>query len=308
MTDELDTLIIGAGPGGLSAGIYSAIYNLDAEVTAKKIGGTILDAHQIENYPGLGRKTNEEFVEKFKTHAELLKVPINKEEEIVNIKKEENTFKSTTREGKKYQSKSLLIATGTKVRKLGIPGEKEYSGKGVSYCAVCDAPLYKDTEVGVVGGSDSAAKEALLLSEHAEKVYIIYRGEEIHPEPILKERVEEKAKKGKIEIINNTNITKIKGNNMVKKVELDKEYQGNKELKVGGVFISIGGTPTTELVRDIGVETNESGEIKVNENMETNIPGVYAAGDVTNNGFKQAITAAYQGSRAVQSIYQYLQD
>ncbi len=301
-----DLLIIGGGPGGLSAGIYSAIYNLDAEITTENVGGTVLDAHEIENYPGLGRTSNQELVDEFKNHIELFDIPINEGEEVVNMEKIEDGFKTITREGEEYRSRAVVIATGTQVRKLNIPGEEEYRGKGVSYCAVCDAPLYKGTEVGVVGGSEAAAKEALLLTEHADKVYIIYRGEEIHPEPILKKRIEKKEEEGEIEVINNTNVEEIKGSQMMEKVKLDNSYKGSEELEIEGLFISIGGVPLTEITGDLKVETNNSGAIKVNDKMETSVPGIYAAGDVTDNGFKQIITAAYQGSRAVNTAYQHL--
>ncbi len=308
MPEERELIIIGGGPGGLAAGIYTAIYNLDGKVVTEDIGGTVLDAHKIENYPGLGEVTNQELIENFKSHLNHFNVPVDEDTEVVDIEQEEEKYKVTTREGKEYLTDTVLIATGTKTRKLDIPGEEEYRGKGVSYCAVCDAALYKDDTVAVVGGSEASAKEALLLTEHAEKVYIIYRGEEIHPEPILKQRVEEKADKGEIEVINNTNVTEVKGDQMVNKVKLDNKYKGKKELEVDGLFISIGGVPLTEITGDLDIETSDSGEIKVDERMKTSVPGIYAAGDVTDNGFKQIITAAYQGSRAVNTAYQHLKE
>lgn len=302
----IDLVIVGGGPAGMSAGIYSAVYNLDARIIAKEIGGTVQDAPMVENYPGVGAVDNQKLIEKFQSHLEQFNVPIEEGTEVKEIEKEEEGFSITTEEGEEYLSKAVLIATGTKDRELDVPGEEEYKGKGVSYCAICDAPLYKDAVVGVVGGSDAAAKEALLLSEHAEKVYIIYRGEEIHPEPILKRRVDEKVEQEKIKIINNTNVTEIKGEQMMETVELDNRYRGSEELELEGLFIAIGGVPLTAVAEDLEVELNDSGEIKANERMETSVPGAYAAGDVTNNGFKQIITAAYQGSRAVKEAYEYI--
>lgn len=301
-----DLLIIGGGPGGLAAGIYSAIYKLDSEIITKNVGGTVLDAHKIENYPGLGRMENQELVEKFKSHLGLYDVPVSEGKEVANINQKDGNFKVITRDQEEYESKAILISTGTQLRKLKVPGEKEFRGKGVSYCAVCDAPLFKDAVVGVVGGSDAAAKEALLLTEHAKKVYIIYRGEEIHPEPIQKKRVMKKVEKGEIEIINNTNIEEIKGDKMMEKVKLDNPYKGEDELELEGIFIAIGGVPLTAITKDLEVEVNDMGEILVNDQMETNVEGVYAAGDVTNNGFKQIITAAYQGSRAIKEAFKYI--
>ncbi len=302
-----DLLIIGTGPAGISGGIYSSVYNLDTEIIGEEIGGTIKEGHTVENYPGLGKTTGEELAEEFEEHLESLGKEIT-EDEATRIEKNKDKFKVFTKNGEEYETKSLLIATGRRHRKLKIPGEKKYRGKGVSYCAVCDAPLFKDVEVGVVGGSDSAAKEALLLTEHAKKVYIIYRRDEIRPEPMTKKKIYEKVEEGKIEIINNTNVKEIKGNKMMNKVVLDNSYKGSKELEIEGLFINIGGVPTTELLKNLDIETSKSGEIKVDKEMSTNVPGIYAAGDVTDNKFKQVITAAYQGSRAIQSIFQYLQD
>ncbi|MFW5902872.1 MAG: NAD(P)/FAD-dependent oxidoreductase [archaeon] len=302
-----DLIIIGAGPAGLSGGIYSSVYNLDTEIIGKDVGGTINEGHTVENYPGLGKTTGEKVAEKFLDHLESLERDIT-ETEATRIEKNGEGFKVITKDGGEYESKALLITTGRKHRKLNIPGEEKYRGKGVSYCAVCDAPLFKDAEVGVVGGSDSAAKEALLLTEHAEKVYIIYRKDEIRPEPMTKKKIYEKVEEGKIEIINNTNVKEVKGDQMMNKVILDNPYKGNEELEIEGLFINIGGVPTIELLKNLDIDTSKRGEIKVDEEMSTNVPGVYAAGDVTDNNFKQVITAAYQGSRSIQSIFQYLQE
>jgi thioredoxin reductase (NADPH) len=172
----------------------------------------------------------------------------------------------------------------------------------VSYCAVCDGAFFKDKTIAVVGGSDSAAKEALYLTEHAAKVYIIYRREKIRAEPINTERV---GQNDKIEIIPNTNILEIKGDKFVTHAVLDNDYNGSRELRLDGVFIEIGYEPQSELAEQLGVKL-ENGEIKVGCESETNVPGVYAAGDVTAGSFKQAITAAAQGVTAAKSAYEYI--
>jgi thioredoxin reductase (NADPH) len=199
-----------------------------------------------------------------------------------------------------YESRTILLSTGTKHRKLGIPGEKEFAGRGVSYCAVCDGAFFKEKTVAVIGGSDSAAKEALFLTEHAKKVFIIYRKEKIRAEPINSDRVDANKK---IEIINNTNILEIKGEGLVKSVILDKDYKGSKELNLDGVFIEIGYDPQSELAEQLGVKL-EKGEIIISSDSRTNVPGVYAAGDVVAGSFKQAITAAAQGVIAANSAYE----
>ncbi|MEK6846853.1 MAG: FAD-dependent oxidoreductase, partial [Nanoarchaeota archaeon] len=183
-------------------------------------------------------------------------------------------------------------------------GAKEFENKGVAYCALCDAPLFKNKVVAVVGGSDSAAKDALVLTEHAKKVYMIYRGEKIRPEPINYERV---MSNKKIEVINNTNVTEVKGKQFVEKVILDKPYKGSKELDLQGVFVAIGHIIISDLAKSIGVKTNEKGEIIIDHRTaETNLPGVFAAGDVADTPFKQLITGVAEGCTAAFSAYEYL--
>lgn len=198
-----------------------------------------------------------------------------------------------------FRTYTIVVATGSERRKLGIPGEEEFTGKGVSYCATCDGPFFKDKVVCVIGGSDSAAKEALFLAQIAKKVYIIYRGEEIRAEPINKKRVYENDK---IEIIYKTNITEIKGDGSVKSVIFD----NRQEFEVDGVFIEIGSIPASDIVKDIGVDLNHKKEIIINRKSETNIPGIYAAGDVADAPFKQAITGVAEGVIAAYAVFDYL--
>ena len=202
--------------------------------------------------------------------------------------------------------KTILFATGTKWKKLpeSVKGSREFENKGVNYCAICDGPLFRNKIVGVVGGSDSAAKDAMLLSEHAKKFYIIYRGEKIHPEPINMKRVEQNKK---IEIINNTNVAEVKGEQIVKSVVLDRMYKGKKELELDGIFIAIGHIVLSDLAKPLGVKLNGKGEIIIDhKTSETNIEGVYAAGDVADKPFKQAITGVAEGCTAAYSAYEYI--
>ena len=203
-----------------------------------------------------------------------------------------------------YKSKTLLFATGTRWKKLEIPGSKEFENKGVSYCALCDAPLYKNKIVAVIGGSDSAAKDALLLAEYAKKVYMIYRGEKIHPESINMDRI--RANK-KIEVVNNTNIIRINSNKTVKSIVLDKSYNRSKELKLDGIFVAMGHTIISELAEKLGVKLNDKKEIIINHKTSaTNVPGVFAAGDVTDKQFKQLITGVADACTAAYSAYEYI--
>lgn len=293
-----DLIILGLGPTALGCAIYAARFDLDILLIGKEYGGLITTTHIVENYPGITSVTGTELMEMFRDHINSLEIPyitdeiskITKENEHYELKSFFQIFKART----------ICIATGSERKKLNIPGEQEYTGKGVSYCATCDGPFFKDKVVCVIGGSDSAAKEALFLANHAKKVYIIYRRDEIRAEPINKKRVFENEK---IEIIYNTNITEIKGeSNSVKRVIFD----NGKEFEVDGVFIEIGSIPSSDIVQNIGVKTNKTGEILINRKSETNIPGIYAAGDVADAPFKQAITGVAEGVIAAYSAFDYL--
>jgi thioredoxin reductase len=202
-----------------------------------------------------------------------------------------------------YNAKTILFATGTKWKKLEVPGSEKFERKGISYCALCDGPLFRNKTIAVVGGSDSAAKEALLLSQYAKKIYIISRSD-IHPEIINLERLRQNKK---IEVLTNTNIKKIEGDDVVKRILLDKSYKGKKEIKIDGIFVSIGHIPLSDLAKPLGVKLNERGEIKINhETAETNIKGIFAAGDITDKKFKQLITGVSDGCTAAYYAYEYI--
>lgn len=297
LMNSYDFLIIGGGPAGQAAAIYASRFKLKTAIISERLGGVIMNTHLVENYPGFFNGTGEELMNVFKKQIDYYKVPII-ESRVVNVSKTKNEFLVKTIDND-YITKTVLIATGTAWRKLDVKGAKMFEGKGVSYCALCDAPLFKDKIVGVVGGSDSAAKEALLLSGYAKKVYIIYRGEKIRSEPINTERV---SKNEKIEIITRTNVVEVKGGKNVKEVVFD----NGKILKLNGLFIEIGSVPNSFLFKDLEVKLDDKGQIIIDDSMQTSINGLFAAGDVTINPFKQIITATYQGSIAANSAYQYL--
>ncbi len=289
-----DVAIIGGGVSGLGASIYSVRFNLKTIVFDKDYGGLIKNTHVVENYPGFTSLTGMDLANNIEKHARSYKELEFKDEKVVEIKRKDYFFVIKT-ENNEYQAKTIIFAIGAHHRKLGVPGEKEFTNKGVSYCAACDGPLFKDKIVGVVGG-----KEALLLSQYAKKVYIIYRKEKIRAEPINLKRVEENDK---IEIINNTNVTEIYGRDFVEGVKLD---TNQKELKLEGLFVDIGFVVHAEIAKSLGVELNEKGEIIIDSLSKTNVGGVYAAGDCTNFPFKQAITGVAQGVTATYSAYDYL--
>ncbi|MFX0141370.1 MAG: NAD(P)/FAD-dependent oxidoreductase [Candidatus Hodarchaeota archaeon] len=292
-----DLIVLGGGPTAIGCAIYAARFAMDVLIIGKTFGGLIATTHLVENYPGITSTSGQGLMEMFKDHMNSLSIPYISDE-IRSIEKIDSHFvlHSFFQHFKAY---TVCIATGSERRKLGIPGEEEFAGRGVSYCATCDGPFYKDKTVCVIGGSDSAAKEAIFLAKNTKKVYIIYRGEEIRAEPINKKRVYENDK---IEIIYNTSIKEIKGDSKVKAVIFD----SGKEFNIDGVFIEIGSVPNSDLAIRLGVETNEKGEIKINRKSETNISGLFAAGDVADAPFKQAITGVSEGVIAAYSAFDYL--
>lgn len=299
-----DLIIIGGGPAGLTASIYASRYKLKHMVFSKESGGQLNEIHKIENYPGYASISGFELAQKMVEQARGLGGEI-KTEAIAKIEKRGNLFKVGTSENM-YVAKNILLTVGTEYRKMNIPGEKEFKGKGVSYCATCDAAFFKDKIVCVVGGANSAAMAALLLAEYAGKIFLVYRGAQLRCDPVYLEKI--KAN-GKITIIYKTNLAEIKGIEKVGQMILDKEYEGNNSLDTDGVFIEIGSEPGVELAQELGVMTDEKSFIKVNLDQSTNIPGIYAAGDVTtgSNGMRQVITAAAEGAIAAGSIYKRVQ-
>jgi len=306
--NSYDFVILGGGGTELAAAMYGARLGLKALVlgfshgSELPIGGVITTTNIVENYPGFTKLSGPEIAKKIEEHARSYKGATIKEEKALEIKKEKNCFKIKT-EKSTYSAKTILFATGTKWKKLDVPGSKEYENKGIAYCALCDAPLFRNKIVGLVGGSDSAAKDALVLAEYAKKVYIIYRGEQIHPEPINLERV--KANK-KIEIINKTNVTEVKGKQFIESVMLDKSYKGKKEFKLQGLFIAIGHTVLSDLAKPLKVKLNKKREIVTDKEAKTNVSGVFAAGDVADTPFKQLITGVAEGCVAAHSAYEYV--
>ena len=299
-----DLVIIGAGVTGYSAAMYSARLELEVAVIGDLEGGTITLTDDVSNYPGFSQLTGKELAEKLKAHA--LDYPVHIETGTVQdlFKCEKNCFYVVT-DKKTYLTKSVLVATGMKERELDVPGHEKLKNKGVSYCALCDGPLFRNKVSAVVGGSDSASKEALLLAKYSDKVYLIYRKEKIRPEPVNAKRI---ANEPKIEVITKTNITEILGDDRVTGVKLDRPHNGSDTLELDGVFVAIGGIPMSDLAKKVGVEVNKKGEIIVDRSSRTNVAGVFAAGDVVDTEFKQAITGAAEGVHAAYQAYRYVNE
>lgn len=297
---KYDVIIVGAGAAGLGAAIYCARYKLKTLVISKEIGGVIVDAHKVENYPGFKDITGLELMDKFQEQAKSFGVEV-RQDEIIEISKEE-PFKVKTKK-EECEAKALILAMGSERRKLIVPGEKKFTKRGVSYCYTCDAPFSKDKEVAVIGGSDSAARAAQLCAEYAKKVYIIYRKDKMRAEPYTVEQLE---KNPKIKFMYNTNIIEIKGDALIKSVILDSK----KELKIDMLFVEIGQVPNTSIAKRLGVKIDKQGYIITDNSQKTNIDCVYAAGDITSgsNKFRQLTTAISEGSIAAESIYKLVQE
>jgi thioredoxin reductase (NADPH) len=289
-----DVIIIGSGPAGLSAAIYAGRYKLKTLIITKMLGGAMTGAHIIENYPGIEHISGMEIAEKMKAQAEHLGAEI-KEEAVTRLERKEKNFIVN----QKYESRYLVIAMGTERRKLKVPREDEFIGRGLSYCATCDAPFYKDRIAAVVGGSDSAIMAADLLTIYAKKVYIIYRGDRLKGQPVAAERL---LRNPKIETIFTASVTELHGAKKLESVTLD----NGRRLDVDGLFVEIGSIPSSEHAREMGVKLDEDGCIIVDANMRTNVERAYSAGDITSHNAKwrQIVIACAEGALASRSIYE----
>jgi len=296
-----DVAIIGGGIAGLAAAMYSRRFDLDVTIFDGFLGGTITKTNTVENYPGFIKLTGIELANKLKEHALFYKPKVvNKK--IDKIEKKGNCFVLSSGE-EKYNAKSVILATGTEWKKLKVPGEAKFMNKGVHYCALCDGNFYKGKTVALVGAGDSAVKDALILSGIANKVYIIVRKEDVHPEPINKERLDRTKN---TEIINYTQVTEILGDKKVSGLKLSKAYKGKEILDVDAVFIDVGHYALSNLAKELGAKLNKKGEVITNKLTETNVEGFFAAGDVADTPFKQAITSASEGCIAAYSAYEYV--
>lgn len=310
-----DLIIIGAGPAGLTAAIYSSCYHLSYKIIGKEPGGQQMYAPQILNYPGFssisGKELTERMVGQVKGRGgELVTQSVtrikNYELGIMNDKSEYG-FELETQNGDKYQTKSIILATGTERRKLNIPGEVEYTAKGVHYCATCEKLDYEGKVCVVVGGANSAVQSAVELAQAANRIYIIYRGQELRGDAVWLDQVKNHPN---IEVIYNTEVMEILGDGErvtgIKMKQLNNETI--KQLNMDKIFIEIGGVPGTALVIPMGVKMDAGGFIRVNDKLETNVGGVFAAGDLVSYGLsiEQISSAVGLGARAAASAFAYL--
>jgi len=295
MKKDYDLIVIGGGPGGLSAAIYAARYKLDTLIISKNIGGLAATAYKICNWPSYNEIKGFELMQKFTKQVTDLNVPIIYDE-VSKIEKSKEGF-IVFIGSKKYNSKKIIFAAGTKRLRLNVPGEGKFAGKGVSYCATCDAGFFKNKTVAVVGGSNGAITSALLVAGYANKVYLIHKDNQFQKaEPAWVELLKTEKK---IDIVLNEEISEINGDKKVEGVKL----KSGKKIKLDGIFVEIGGVPETSLVNDLKVNLNEKGYIITDKEQRTNIKGLFAAGDITDNILKQIVTASSDGAVAAYSAY-----
>ncbi len=294
-----DLIIIGAGPAGITAAIYAARKKMSLLVVTKDIGGQAALSGDVENYTGYQFITGPELALKFEEHLRKFDIALKENEAVQEVKKINSVIQVRTDKGV-YEARAVIVASGKRSRELGAPGEKEFKNKGLTYCATCDAPLFAGKDVAVIGGGNSALDAALQLIKIANKIYIINIAPQLTGDPIMQEALKDSPK---ATVFNNTQATAIAGGTMVSALKIKK---GDKEesLSVQGIFVEIGLIPNSDFVKE--VEKNKYGEIKVNPYNETNIPGIFAAGDVTDVPEKQIVIAAGEGSKAALSVFGYL--
>ena len=300
-----DLIIIGGGPAGITAGIYAARQKLNTLLITKSFGGQMLKkSEMIENYPGFEEISAFELIQKFEKQLKKQKIDIEMDE-VTKVGKREKFFFVNTKSKNKFKAKAMIIASGADPRPLEVPGEKEFLGRGVSYCVTCDGPLFEGKTVAVIGGGNSAFEAAIFLVKLARKIYILEYGENVRADAKNQERVK---KTGKVEIITNAQVMKIQGKQFVNSLIYEDRKTGKeKKLLVEGVFIEIGSQPATSFVKDL-VDFNERDEIVVEfETSQTKTPGLFAAGDCNVGKFKQIITACGEGTKAALATYDYLQ-
>ncbi|MCS7262839.1 MAG: FAD-dependent oxidoreductase [Aquificaceae bacterium] len=293
--------IIGGGPAGISASIYAQRKRMDFLLITREVGGQVVKAGEIENYLGYALVDGFVLVQKMMEQMERLGVqPVY--DEVVQVERKGEGFLLKTLSGKEYEAKNLLFCTGADYRKLGVPGEKEYTGRGVSYCYTCDAPFFKDARVVVVGGGNSGFEAADQLLKYAREIYLVEHSELFRADEVLREKV---LPNPKVKALLRHRVVEIRGSQQGVSSVLLENLSGGEvfELPVEGVFVEIGLKPNSELAQSLGVLTTQKGEIVVDCNNRTSERGVYAAGDCTNVFARQIIVSAGEGAKALLSVY-----
>jgi NADH-dependent peroxiredoxin subunit F len=294
-----DLIIIGAGPAGITASVYAARKRLDFLVISLDIGGQAAWSSDIQNYTGYQFISGPELAQKFEEHMRKYDTVLKENEEVVELKKSGEIILVKTNKAD-YEARSVIIASGKKSKELGVVGEKEFKNRGLSYCATCDGPLFTGKSVAVIGGGNSAMDAVLQLVKIAKQVYVINSTDQLGGDLIMRQKVSEAPN---VTILNNSNVTAVLGDKFVSAIKVTSSSV-QKDLAVQGVFVEIGLIPNSGFVKDAA--KNARNEIKIDSSNQTNIPGIFAAGDVTDVLEKQIIIAAGEGSKAALSVFRYL--
>lgn len=300
MTKIYDLIIIGAGPAGITAAVYAARKRMDFCVISKDIGGQAAWSGDVENYTGYQFVTGPELAAKFEEHLRRYQIDLKEGEEAVSLTRRDKTAIAVRTDKAQYEARSVIIASGKRSKELGVPGEKEFKNKGVTYCATCDGPLFDGKDVAIVGGGNSALDAALQMTRIARRAFLINSFPQITGDAVMRDKI---AAASNVTIMNDARVLEISGDRFVTGLTIHHEGQ-QKKIEVQGVFVEIGLVPNSGFAHD--VVTNDFGEIKVDCKNQTNIPGVFAAGDVTNVPEKQIIIAAGEGAKACLSAFRYL--
>lgn len=304
-SEQFDLCIIGNGPAGMTAAIYAARYKISHVLIGNLPGGLMTSSHKICNFPSEIEISGMDLSQKMVNQINELEVP-QKLTSVISIKQVGKIYNIVLSSGETVKARAILLATGTKHRHLGLANEKALAGKGISYCATCDAMFYKDKTVAVIGGSDSANTAALYLAKVASKVYQIYRGDALRGETAWVDQVKLNEK---IRVIFNTQITELLGAEKLIGIKLDKSFEGKNKLNVDGVFVEVGSEPDLDLINQLSLEIDKGHYIVTKESQATSREGVWAAGDITtnSNSFRQIVTACSEGAIAAENIFKYLQ-
>jgi len=300
-----DLIIIGGGPAGITAGIYASRKKLKTLLITKDFSSQITKTGQIDNWPGDMAIKGMDLALKLEKHLKEFSIEIKTGHKVVAIKKTGNGFFVQTENNEQFETKTIIIATGRNARVLGIDGEKDFVGKGLSYCSICDAPFFKDKQVCVIGSGNAGVETALDLAKYAKKVIIFEKSGKSVADELLQDKAKET---GKIEFSFNSEIAKIEGTGKVQSV-IYKDLKNNKNLQqpMDGVFVQIGSVPATGFLGKL-VSFNSQNEIEVNNtDFSSSVKGIFAVGDCNNTKWKQAIVAAGQGAVGALGVYEYLQ-
>ena len=301
-TKRYDVLIAGQGAAAFSAALYAARYQMSAIIVGGLFGGETATGGIIENYPGYPEIDGFDLMLKFREQVDKYEVPVI-DENVTSMERSEHEFTVTTEGDQTFTATTAILAIGRERRRLWLDHEEEWTGRGVSFCSTCDAPMHRGNTVAVVGGGNAAVEGAILLSKFADQVYLVYRQNEFtRPEPINLELLD--AAKN-VERVLGTNVVELRGEDGLTGVVLDNEVRGSKDLELDGLFIEIGADPRSELAVKLGAEVNDGDEVIVDNEMRTKVHGLFAAGDLTNasGDLKQTITAAAQGAIAATAAY-----